>query len=91
MTEDTMQNYRELEIYRGFSIMGSITEKPTTWYIAIRIGVYEDDNFIQRFMSICREFHKADGALNCSIFMVNEAKAMIDKQAEHDAARIKPQ
>ena len=53
--------------------------------------MYEHDNFIQRFMSISREFYKGDGALNCSIFMVNEAKAMHDKQAEQDAERRKPQ
>jgi hypothetical protein len=82
MTEGTMENYRELEIYRGFSIMGSITEKPTTWCISIRIGTHEDNNFVQQFMSIYREFDRTEGAINCCISMIEEARAIIDKQAE---------
>jgi hypothetical protein len=82
MTKDTMEKYGELEIYRGFSIMGSIAQKPTSWCISIRIGTHEDNNFVQQFISIYREFDRTEGAINCCMSMIEEAKAMIDRQAE---------
>ena len=65
-----MGSYQQLETYREFIIMGSITEKPMEWIIGIKIGVCEDAAFIQKFGSINQNFAKGQGAMNCSFYML---------------------
>ena len=84
--DEETEHYTTLEEYRGLLIMGSIIEKSTTWCIEIRVGTYEGDNFISKLQTLKREFGKSDGAINAGMYILHQARAMIDRHIVLDTS-----
>ncbi len=78
MTQEQMRGYEQVGTHHGFSIMILQVDRQTSYYVSVRIGTLEKDDFILRLPAVTYTLNKM-GFFNRLYDVIEEAKQGIDK------------
>ena len=82
-----VKNFEQYGEYKGLAIMCRIDDHPTEWVVSVKAGRFSGDLFSEVLPVITRRVPRSDGALNCSMPLVDEIKIRIDELPADNRSR----